>query len=634
MRPKRLFLATTALALGLAGLAVTAPAGLGATPRVRSITATPSKELAGEPVVVSGTVAGLGAHVTIDVESRVGSGAWSIVGTASRHGQSFRFRMIEQSSGLIGFRVVLGTGRHSPTSRVVHVRIIANGVKAHTRRGVRTVSRSVVRSVIVSAGGTTTTIVPAADAPPVGGILIVNATATSPGVMGRVISRKPGSGDTVIVVTTPVSFAQAYSSLQVAFSQSIPVSVQSSALGPAAHVTNRAAAFRNAGLLGLPITCDSGSGPSFALGADNLISSIRPEFTMNLAARTLHFAVSMDPTFTATLTSGAHVSCSLDQRRIPHWIIPIPDTPLEVTISPTADVTVGGQFTYTLGINVPATFGADVQGGHIGLIAHINARASVPSISAGASVSADAFAGVSAQLGVGGVVGIGGDGGLDFSASHTVHTDASYCDTVGGGLRTHLTATVNLFFWTHTWTLATADLYHHDFYNHCSAAPTRVVFDGSPGIGTPPVTLGPYTMAPFVSDPQATATQVSDVAGPTGTVSFAPTLDHELATTPSWSTWSNGYTSDVYGTTGSTITISLPAGTKAFYFYAEPQQFQPFSVEAVTSDGTDSQPITVQGQGGAQYFGFYATGATDLSSLTVTCADPNGFAVGEFGIAS
>jgi hypothetical protein len=186
-------------------------------------------------------------------------------------------------------------------------------------------------------------------------------------------------------------------------------------------------------------------------------------------------------------------------------------------------------------------------------------------------------------------------------------------------------------------TSPTLHVYQHTFPIANAGGPIGgggVAFDGSPGTGAPPVTLGPYTMTPFGSDPRATATQVSDVAGPTGTVSFAPTLDHEIATGPAWTTWSNGYTGDVYVTTGSTITISLPAGTKAFYFYAEPQQFQPFSVEAVTSDGTDSQPITVQGQGGAQYFGFYATGATDLSSITVTCADLSGFAVGEFGIGS
>ncbi len=40
----------------------------------------------------------------------------------------------------------------------------------------------------------------------------------------------------------------------------------------------------------------------------------------------------------------------------------------------------------------------------------------------------------------------------------------------------------------------------------------------------------------------------------------------------------------------------------------------------------------MQGDAGAQYFGFYGTGAATLASITVTTADPTGFAVGEFGI--
>jgi hypothetical protein len=40
----------------------------------------------------------------------------------------------------------------------------------------------------------------------------------------------------------------------------------------------------------------------------------------------------------------------------------------------------------------------------------------------------------------------------------------------------------------------------------------------------------------------------------------------------------------------------------------------------------------VQGEAGAQYFGFYGNGSATLSSITVTTADPTGFAVGEFGI--
>jgi hypothetical protein len=158
-----------------------------------------------------------------------------------------------------------------------------------------------------------------------------------------------------------------------------------------------------------------------------------------------------------------------------------------------------------------------------------------------------------------------------------------------------------------------------------------IAFDGSPGTAAPPATLGPYTMTQFGPDGRTLGESVSDVSDPAGTIGFTPSLTHARVT-QGWATWSHGYTGDVYSTGGTTITITLPAGTKAFYFYAEPQQFAVFSVEATAQDGTTSGPIPVQGNSGAQYFGFYGNGSATLSSITVTTADPTGFAVGEFGI--
>jgi hypothetical protein len=157
-----------------------------------------------------------------------------------------------------------------------------------------------------------------------------------------------------------------------------------------------------------------------------------------------------------------------------------------------------------------------------------------------------------------------------------------------------------------------------------------IAFDGSPGTAAPPATLGPYTMTPFGNDGRADGT-VSGVPDPAGTIGFSPSLSHTKVGV-GWATWSHSYTGDVYFTGGTQITITLPAGTKAFYLYAEPDQFAVFSVEATAQDGTTSGPVPVQGEAGAQYFGFYGTGAATLASITVTSADPTGFAVGEFGI--
>jgi Ca2+-binding RTX toxin-like protein len=169
-----------------------------------------------------------------------------------------------------------------------------------------------------------------------------------------------------------------------------------------------------------------------------------------------------------------------------------------------------------------------------------------------------------------------------------------------------------------------------------SAAPASaaVVFDGSPGTAAPPSTLGPFTMTGFPADGRPEFSSVTDVTGPTGTVGFSPALDHRVVPS-SWNTWSHGYTSDVYfNTTSGPTVLSLPAGTDAFYLYAEPDAFDTFDVTATSQDGTTSGTIPVTGDSGAKYFGFYGTGGDKVATITISSTDSSGFAVGEFGIAT
>jgi hypothetical protein len=154
-----------------------------------------------------------------------------------------------------------------------------------------------------------------------------------------------------------------------------------------------------------------------------------------------------------------------------------------------------------------------------------------------------------------------------------------------------------------------------------------IIFDGSPGTAAPPATLGGYSMTAFGTDPDTTGDgdQVND---PSGVVTFDQTLTHTTVGND-WETWSHGYEGDVYFGS-SPITITLPPGTKAFYLYAEPNQFEDFDVSAVTGNGTTSGTQTVYGDSGASYFGFYTVGSKTLKEITVSAADD--IAVGEFGI--
>ena len=154
------------------------------------------------------------------------------------------------------------------------------------------------------------------------------------------------------------------------------------------------------------------------------------------------------------------------------------------------------------------------------------------------------------------------------------------------------------------------------------------------GTAAPPGVLGPYTMTPFPPDGQPILTDVSSVASPLGgNVGFSIPLNHRTIGA-GWATWSHGYTGDVYYTNGATsVTLTMPTGTGAFYLYAEPNPFSAFTITATAQDGTSvSQSVT--GYEGAAGYGFYGTGGSKILSIQVDLQGPYDFAVGEFGIAA
>ena len=155
------------------------------------------------------------------------------------------------------------------------------------------------------------------------------------------------------------------------------------------------------------------------------------------------------------------------------------------------------------------------------------------------------------------------------------------------------------------------------------------------GTAAPPASLGGQAVTPFGDDATADFTGVTSVASPLGgSVGFDITMDKRTVGS-SWATWSHGYTGDVYYSGGATsVTMTLPTGTTAFYFYGEPNPFAIHTFTAIATDGTvftSSGPLPVDGSAGARGFGFY-TGDGAIASISFS--GTSDFAVGEFGIAS
>ncbi len=168
--------------------------------------------------------------------------------------------------------------------------------------------------------------------------------------------------------------------------------------------------------------------------------------------------------------------------------------------------------------------------------------------------------------------------------------------------------------------------------NHANSL---IGFTDAPGTDSPPPFLGTYKVTAFDA-PCTVGDDYSEIAAPTGDISLVPDTECEQIAN-GWETWSNGYTGDVYwqdsdigGVTS--LVLTMPAGTRAFYFYAEPDEFETFDLQATANNGATSGPLEVYGEAGAQYFGFYANGkGENITKITISCDDD--FAIGEFGIA-
>ena len=166
-----------------------------------------------------------------------------------------------------------------------------------------------------------------------------------------------------------------------------------------------------------------------------------------------------------------------------------------------------------------------------------------------------------------------------------------------------------------------------------------IVFDGSPGINPPPSTLGPYAMTPFGPDGLAPDSTTTSVPAPGGSsVGFGGPSLFVVRPSDVAGGWTAGYAGHVYALGPTVVTLTLPSGTRAFFFYAEPNRFGgPYTVTATSSNGTTSGPVTFTGVGfgvRAQYFGFYMSTTTSatLASITISNNASTDTIVGEFGI--
>ena len=159
-----------------------------------------------------------------------------------------------------------------------------------------------------------------------------------------------------------------------------------------------------------------------------------------------------------------------------------------------------------------------------------------------------------------------------------------------------------------------------------------VYFVGSPGTSAPPTRLGATDVTPMTTDDQREG-PVTDLSSTEGTVGFSTPMDiYRVGDT--WATWSHGYEGTVYAPQelGTTVTLTMPPGTRAFQFYAEPNSWDVFDITVAATDGSTKITRPVDGDGGARYFGFYSTGTALIRTITISSDEP--FALGELALSS
>ncbi|MBP9025393.1 MAG: hypothetical protein KBH81_04505, partial [Phycisphaerae bacterium] len=185
--------------------------------------------------------------------------------------------------------------------------------------------------------------------------------------------------------------------------------------------------------------------------------------------------------------------------------------------------------------------------------------------------------------------------------------------------------------WRNCYQFQGTDCYAEAFDPPCGEQTLSCNFD--PGTAAPPPDLCGQEMTPFPPDPRPTGTNVTDLpapcSAPGAVIGFDIPMGHRRIGS-GWVSWSHGYTGDLYYTNGATsITMTMPAGTLAAYFYVEPNPFAEHTFEVTLNGSYVCSQFTAHGSAGAAYVGVCGS---PVETVTVTCTSGVDFAVGEFGI--
>ncbi len=427
------------------------------------------KLLKPEPTLLGDTVAvqvKLRAAVrgVVQVQQRT-AGHWRKLRQAQiarRH--TIRVPFPATTPGAVTYRVVVQpVGYRTFTGRPLRVHVAGTGLRAKPRKGTVTVAAGHLSQISGSPSGTETIKLAATvHAPVKGNILAVPATSSSPGVLGLVQTVVANGDGTYTVTTTPATLDQAYSSFSAAVSGSLG---SVAARVPASASLNRRPAT-------FPLDC----GPSIPVTPTLDLSKMKVQFSMTANPPSIHFLLVGQPAVGLTIHAGAGFTCSLpDSRKL---TIPVPGTPLDVTLQPRIDLSAKGGIDVNFVWSPKVSFGFDRAPGLSDNPFTLKGSA----VWKKASVTAHADAYFAGELGVslGGRAGITGSFGPDVTAD-LKKSSGGFCIDVEKGLKAELDVTADVFFKTWHFKVADGTFVKGPLYTNCrpsitttSLAPAKV----------------------------------------------------------------------------------------------------------------------------------------------------------------
>ncbi len=325
--------------------------------------------------------------------------------------------------------------------------------------------------------GQTVTLKPGTQVPPRGGYLVVDATSSGPGVLGKVTATSKLRGGRTKLSLRPATLDQAYERFDLRFDGSLDALSDSSSLR-----TEEGATASSAQSSASKLTLFRCKGPRIKkpdIVVD--LTPLRVSSEIDVQRRYVHFLISGRPLLRLRFEMTAGAKCQLDENvRV---FVPVAG-PVGIELAPVVELgaSADSKLDFELAPRIAVGFERGGPSGNQDF--RVFNTAGGPSVTLHGSLGVDAFAGGAIGVSVGGRAGLRGKFGPAVSARSSAGA-GRICADVNGALRIGLDAYANVFIANLTIQLGKGDFLPTRLYSGCVGGGQGGVGGGSGGASLP-----------------------------------------------------------------------------------------------------------------------------------------------------